>query len=125
MMKNVVFGDAPHEDSNLLFTFVENPERGEVSLAPIANGDLTNIADEAVMTIGRRHTTPVTDHVKLQQKDLRLILEMARDLNIPVPSSSFVHQMYASLEADGRGDEGTQALVRVYEKLAGVEARAK
>ncbi len=63
--------------------------------------------------------------VKLQQKDLRLILEMARDLNIPVPSSSFVHQLYASLEADGRGDEGTQALVRVYEKLAGIEARAK
>uniref|UniRef100_A0A7S1QE36 Uncharacterized protein n=1 Tax=Neobodo designis TaxID=312471 RepID=A0A7S1QE36_NEODS len=79
MMKNVVFGDAPHEDSNLLFTFVENPERGEVSLAPIANGDLTKIADEAVMTIGRRHTTPVTEHVKLQQKDTHPMLQRSSE----------------------------------------------
>ena len=63
--------------------------------------------------------------VKLQQKDLRLILEMARELSIPVPSSSLVHQLYASLEGAGYGNEGTQALVRVYEKLASVEARAK
>jgi 3-hydroxyisobutyrate dehydrogenase len=63
--------------------------------------------------------------VKLQQKDLRLILEMARELNIPVPSTSLVHQLYSSLEAEGRGDEGTQSLVRIYEKLAGVEARSE
>ncbi len=63
--------------------------------------------------------------VKLQQKDLRLILEMARELNIPVPSTSLVHQLYSSLEADGKGDEGTQALVRIYEKLAGIEARSQ
>lgn len=66
LLKNVVFGDQPHEDSNLLFTFVENPERGEVSLAPAAAGDLTAIANEALVTIGRRHTTPVTEHLKLQ-----------------------------------------------------------
>ena len=62
--------------------------------------------------------------VKLQQKDLRLILEEARELKVPLPGTSFVHQMYASLEAEGRGEEGTQALVQVYERLAGVEVRA-
>ena len=75
LLKNVVFGDMPHEDSNLLFSFVENPERGEVSLAPISEGDLTPVADEAVMTIGRRHTTPVTEHTKLQLKDTHPMLQ--------------------------------------------------
>jgi len=61
---------------------------------------------------------------KLQQKDLRLILEAAREMNVPLPSTSLVHQLYAALLAEGRGEEGTQALVRVHEKLAGVEARS-
>ncbi len=61
--------------------------------------------------------------VKLQQKDLRLILEAAREMALPLPATGLVHQLYAALEAEGRGGEGTQALVRVHEKLAGVEAR--
>ena len=63
--------------------------------------------------------------VKLQQKDLRLILEVAREVNLSLPATSLVHRLYASLEAEGRGEEGTQALARVHEKLAQVEARVK
>jgi 3-hydroxyisobutyrate dehydrogenase len=62
--------------------------------------------------------------VKLQQKDLRLILEAAREMNLPLPATSLVHQLFASLEAAGLGDEGTQALVKAHERLAGIEARA-
>lgn len=61
--------------------------------------------------------------VKLQQKDLRLILEAAREMNLPLPVTSLVHQLFASLEAAGLGDEGTQALVKAHERLAGIEAR--
>ena len=61
--------------------------------------------------------------VKLQQKDLRLILEAAREMNLPLPVTSLVHQLFASLEAAGLGDEGTQALVKAHECLAGIEAR--
>lgn len=61
--------------------------------------------------------------VKLQQKDLRLILEAAREMNLPLPVTSLVHQLFASLEAVGLGDEGTQALVKAHERLAGIEAR--
>ena len=61
--------------------------------------------------------------VKLQQKDLRLILEAAREMNLPLPVTSLVHQLFASLEAAGMGDEGTQALVKAHERLAGIEAR--
>ena len=61
--------------------------------------------------------------VKLQQKDLRLILEAAREMNLPLPVTSLVHQLFASLEAAGLGEEGTQALVKAHERLAGIEAR--
>jgi hypothetical protein len=76
LLKNVIFGDLPHEDSNLLFSFVENPERGEVDLSTVKNGDLSAVADEAVITIGRRHTTPVdAEFAKLQKKDTHPMLQ--------------------------------------------------
>jgi len=58
--------------------------------------------------------------VKLQQKDLRLVLDAARSSHTPLPGASLAHQLFASLEAEGRGDDGTQAMVQVIEKLAGL-----
>lgn len=61
--------------------------------------------------------------VRLQQKDLRLILEAAREMRVPLPGTALVQQFYSSLEAAGLGNEGTQALLKVHERLAGVQAR--
>ncbi len=61
--------------------------------------------------------------VRLQQKDLRLIREASREMHLSLPVTGLIHQLFASLEASGEGDEGTQALVKVHERLAGVEAR--
>ena len=58
--------------------------------------------------------------IKLLQKDLRLVLEAASELSVPLPGTAAAHQLYAALEAEGRGDEGTQALMRVFERLAGL-----
>ena len=55
--------------------------------------------------------------VQHQQKDLRLALEVARESTQPLPGTSLVHQLFAGLEAEGRGEEVTQALVRTLEKL--------
>jgi 3-hydroxyisobutyrate dehydrogenase len=55
-----------------------------------------------------------------QQKDLRLALEVARDNALPLPGTSLVAQLFASIEADGLREEGTQALVKALEKLADV-----
>ena len=63
--------------------------------------------------------------VRLQQKDLRLILEGAREMQLSLPATALINQLFASLEASGNGDEGTQALVKVHERLAGIEARVK
>ncbi len=61
--------------------------------------------------------------VRLQQKDLKLVLEAAREMHVSLPATALVSQLYASLEAAGLGEEGTQALLKVHERLAGVEAR--
>lgn len=61
--------------------------------------------------------------VKLMHKDLRLISEAGREMQLPLPITSLIHQFYHVLQNDGHGNEGTQAYVKVLEKLAGVEAK--
>lgn len=63
--------------------------------------------------------------VKLQQKDLRLVLQEADRLQLALPATSLVHNLFNALESTGAGNEGTQALVKVLERLAGVEVNEK
>lgn len=58
--------------------------------------------------------------VRLQQKDLRLVLDAAGTAHTPLPGTALVHQMLAAVEAEGRSDDGTQTLFRWLEKLAGL-----
>lgn len=62
--------------------------------------------------------------VKLQQKDLRLVLQEADRLQLALPATSLVHQLFNALETLGAENEGTQALVKVLERLAAVEVKA-
>ncbi|MSQ29435.1 MAG: NAD(P)-dependent oxidoreductase [Dehalococcoidia bacterium] len=63
--------------------------------------------------------------VALQQKDLRLVLEAADALHVPLAGVSLVHQLFGVVEGRHGGDTGTQALVRALEALTGVEVGAK
>ncbi len=63
--------------------------------------------------------------VRLQQKDLRLVLHEADRMQLALPATSLVHSLFNALEAMGAENEGTQALVRVLEQLAGVVVKAK
>jgi 3-hydroxyisobutyrate dehydrogenase len=56
--------------------------------------------------------------VKHQQKDLAILLSTARATGIPLPGAALVHQLLSALEAQGRGGEGTQALLTLYEQMA-------
>ncbi len=58
--------------------------------------------------------------VKLQQKDMRLVMEAAHELGVSLPGAMLAHQLFRAVEAEGNGDQGTQALVTVLEKLANV-----
>lgn len=52
-------------------------------------------------------------------KDLRIIMETADEIEMPLPGTALASQLYRSIEAEGLGEKGTQAVIRVYEKLAG------
>jgi len=54
-----------------------------------------------------------------QQKDLRLALTAAAEVNLPLPGTALVNQMFRSAEAEGLSAKGTQALIVAMEKLAG------
>jgi len=58
--------------------------------------------------------------IDLQQKDLRLVLEAADELGIPLPGVALVFQLYRSLQSQGLGGEGNHALVKALENLSGV-----
>ncbi|MBI91725.1 MAG: 2-hydroxy-3-oxopropionate reductase [Gemmatimonadaceae bacterium] len=62
--------------------------------------------------------------VRLQQKDLKLVLQAANDVKLAVPAVSLAHQYFNIVERMGLEDEGTQALIKAYEAQAGCEARA-
>lgn len=59
--------------------------------------------------------------IDLQQKDLRLVLEAADDLGVPVPGTALVFQLYRALQQRGLGSEGNHALVKALEEMSGIE----
>lgn len=59
--------------------------------------------------------------VDLQQKDLRLVLETADQLELPLLSTPLVFNLYRSLQAAGLGGEGNHSLIKALERLTGVE----
>lgn len=58
--------------------------------------------------------------IDLQQKDLRLVLEAADQLGVPVLTTSMVFNMYRTLQRMGLGSEGNHALIKALEHLAGL-----
>jgi 3-hydroxyisobutyrate dehydrogenase len=58
--------------------------------------------------------------IDLQQKDLRLVLEAADQMGVPLLGTSSVFNLYRSLQSMGLGDEGNHALVKALEHLSGV-----
>ena len=59
--------------------------------------------------------------VDLMQKDLNLVMEAANEAKVPLPVTSIVHHMFYSLQSAGEGKNGTQALVKALERVAGIE----
>ncbi|MCL2661690.1 MAG: NAD(P)-dependent oxidoreductase [Acidobacteriaceae bacterium] len=58
--------------------------------------------------------------IDLQQKDLDLVLEYARELGVPLLATGIVSQLYARLQRDGKGRLGNHALIQALEPLASV-----
>jgi 3-hydroxyisobutyrate dehydrogenase-like beta-hydroxyacid dehydrogenase len=68
----------------------------------------------------RRDFTPFFP-LKLMDKDMRLALETAESLRIPMPLLSALKGVYTACVASGLGEEDFAALVKFLERYAGVE----
>lgn len=58
-----------------------------------------------------------------QQKDLRLALSAAAELELPLLCTSLAQQMFRSVEAEGMGGKGTSVIIIAMEKLTGTKVR--
>ncbi len=56
--------------------------------------------------------------IDLQLKDLRLALDTAFEAGVPLPGGGLVTNLYLDARAHGEGENGRQALFRVYERMA-------
>lgn len=63
--------------------------------------------------------------IDLQQKDLRLVLEAADQIGIPLMGTSLVYQLYKTLQDRGLGSEGNHALVKALEHLSNKQVGKK
>ncbi len=58
--------------------------------------------------------------IDLQQKDVRLVLEAADQMGVPMLGTSLVFNLYRTLQQQGLGSQGNHALVKALENLADV-----
>jgi 2-hydroxy-3-oxopropionate reductase len=56
--------------------------------------------------------------VKLHDKDLHIVLDMARSLSVAAPVTALAAQHFNALIADGDGELDNSAMLKVYERLA-------
>jgi len=59
--------------------------------------------------------------VKWMHKDITLMLESARELNVPVPLTGLTEQLFQAAVASGLSEEDICSTIKVLERLAGVE----
>ena len=62
---------------------------------------------------------------RFHYKDLNIVMETAKKLNVPLPATAIAHELFASLMATGRGELDHSAIINIIEDLAKVQARTK
>jgi 3-hydroxyisobutyrate dehydrogenase len=96
----------------------------EKTLAAVTGGAAGSwmLANRGPQVIARDFRPGFT--IDLQEKDLRLVLEAANDLGLPLLATNLVHQLYRTLQQRGLGLEGNHALVKALEALTGHQISA-
>lgn len=83
----------------------------------------SGIADFKAPFVFRGDFTPYFP-LKLMHKDLELAMEAAYALNLAMPATAAVKEVYGAAKAQGKGDLDYAAVITFLEGLAGVEVRA-
>lgn len=63
--------------------------------------------------------------IKWMHKDIGLMLDSAKDLDVPLPLTALTQQMFRAAIASGLGEEDICSTIKVLEKFAGVEVKRK
>jgi 3-hydroxyisobutyrate dehydrogenase len=71
-----------------------------------------------------RDFTPLSA-VEIFVKDLGIVLDAGRALRFPLPLAAAAHQQFLAAAAAGLGREDDSAVVKVYERLAGIEVKGR
>ena len=61
--------------------------------------------------------------VEIFVKDLGIVLDTGRETRFPLPIAATAHQLFLAAAAAGHGREDDSAVVKVYERLAGIEVK--
>jgi 3-hydroxyisobutyrate dehydrogenase len=59
----------------------------------------------------------------LMKKDLKLVMEAASASGTPLPATSLINQLFYLLDSASENENGTQSLVKVLERLSGIEVK--
>jgi 3-hydroxyisobutyrate dehydrogenase-like beta-hydroxyacid dehydrogenase len=68
-----------------------------------------------------RRQFPVTFHLKLAHKDMGYVADFGRLMNMPVPMTHALMSVMEIAKAQGLGDEDCKSLVKLWERIGGVE----
>ncbi len=60
--------------------------------------------------------------LNLMCKDLGLVKEETRDLNVPTPTSGVVNEMYTAVKARGKGEQDYSVIMELMKELAGIKS---
>jgi len=63
--------------------------------------------------------------VKWMDKDIGLMLDSGKELNVPLPLTGLTRQMFQAAIATGHGEEDMCSTIKVLESIAGVEVRGR
>ena len=86
------------------------------------SGGNSRVWEGAVPSICQRNFT-VTFELRLAHKDMGYMSNLGRELNVPLPMTNSLLNVLDMAKATGLGRENTNALVKMYEKILGVEVR--
>lgn len=115
--QTVVAGTIQVISEALLFAAKAGADPAKVREALLGGFAQSRILDVHGERMIRRNFKPGF-RVKLQQKDLNIVLQTARTIGISMPATALAQEMYNSVAAHGGADLDHSALVQALERLA-------
>ncbi|WP_273846904.1 2-hydroxy-3-oxopropionate reductase [Rubrobacter calidifluminis] len=101
--------------------------RGGVSAEKILDVLSGGLAGNRVMEVKREkflsHAFEPGGKARYHHKDLGIALDTARELGVVLPAAALADQLFAALEAQGRGDLDHSALLALVEEMSGISRR--